>query len=693
MPSPRRTRPISSFSLVALTLLLTSLPASAQSRVDLRSRQTPLKDQGSRTTCITFSALAALEAAYKRAGYGNLDLSEEFANYMGKMNWLHPNWNSASGPAPQLGTLGAGFTEGGIGIFGGGNGTGYIKNLKYWLGVPLESYMPYRQSPYSQPYPARDPRWDVQTNTSNVNLDPINLSRRALTAPRYYGVNSFATMSATSTSAIEGALRKGYEVVWDFDVKTNYGTTWQYSSSASKGAHSMLIVGYDRTSASSANHYFICKNSWGSWQARNDGFTYISYDLLRRCGRSASYIASVKPAQTWPELAFLGRWNLCFDGHRGNLDIYHLPGASTAWFSELSVPHADRRVGTFRDNSGRMYRVNGIVSGNRLEFWFRGQSPNMCWDESRSFPYMSRRFIYYMIDPKKGEMAGWHHDNISTTPAYGGYARVPSTISGSNGFLNPVFDNNQPWEPENYLGLWNVAFDGTSGRVSFQERDDSLLSVGNRANYAGVKGEFIDGSSGRRYPLVAMVRRTRTADIYFDFTHATRGRVKFRGFMLSWQRGVFAGNAELNGSYRNGFYAYRTGTAITPGTVTNHGNGCFGSNGRLLHSLSPALFLGKKSVFYGFGGPSNGTGLMAFGIGRTNLLLPGTSCLLQINPVVTVPIQYGGTGKNQFPINLSSNRSMFGGRLYTQQVGLDPQANSHGLTLSNTLELTIGGYR
>ena len=58
---------------VAAVLLFLVLPnvAVAQTRVDLRPNQTSIKDQGGeRNTCTAFATIAALEAAYHRAGYG-----------------------------------------------------------------------------------------------------------------------------------------------------------------------------------------------------------------------------------------------------------------------------------------------------------------------------------------------------------------------------------------------------------------------------------------------------------------------------------------------------------------------------------------------------------------------------------------------------------------------------------------------
>src|SRR5205807_7582533 len=81
---------------VAAALLMAAFvspPAYGQARpnyVNLAAYQTPIKSQGRRSTCIVFASIAALEAAYSHAGYGQLDLSEQFLNHMGKMLWLKP---------------------------------------------------------------------------------------------------------------------------------------------------------------------------------------------------------------------------------------------------------------------------------------------------------------------------------------------------------------------------------------------------------------------------------------------------------------------------------------------------------------------------------------------------------------------------------------------------------------------------
>ena len=88
-------------SLLAMFLgLVLATDSRAQGRpafVDLRDQQTPIRNQGGRGTCFVHSVtVAAMEAALKRAGYGDLDLSEDAFTYFIKTFWLE------SSAAPKL---------------------------------------------------------------------------------------------------------------------------------------------------------------------------------------------------------------------------------------------------------------------------------------------------------------------------------------------------------------------------------------------------------------------------------------------------------------------------------------------------------------------------------------------------------------------------------------------------------------
>jgi hypothetical protein len=189
------------------------------------------------------------------------------------------------------------------------------------------------------------------------------------------------------------------------------------------------------------------------------------------------------------------------------------------------------------------------------------------------------------------------------------------------------------------------------------------------------------------------VLKSRPAEISITFTHTTRGSVRLRGYMLSWQRGVFAGDAYSRSSYSNGFYAWRTGVADIPGYLSHFGSGCAGSNGRLTQTVSGVPFLGKTSVFSVTWGPTNGAGVWAIGVRTTSFQMPGTSCLLRIDPLLSVPIRYSALGTMQTKVAMPNNRSLIGSGFYSQFAAFDKQANKGGLTTSNGAYLRVGGWK
>ena len=72
-----------------LACFLAAAPVQARpAAVDLSRWQTPVKNQWHRGNCFIHATVAAMEAAYLRAGHGDLDLSELFSDYMGQLFFL-----------------------------------------------------------------------------------------------------------------------------------------------------------------------------------------------------------------------------------------------------------------------------------------------------------------------------------------------------------------------------------------------------------------------------------------------------------------------------------------------------------------------------------------------------------------------------------------------------------------------------
>jgi Papain family cysteine protease len=515
-----------SFAIGAAALGVSTTTLRAAPRppyVNLARFQTPLKNQGSRTTCITFGAIAALEAAYLRAGYGALDLSEQFLNHVGKMTWLHYPWDDVLRRGEDAG-------ESQVGAFGGGGGAGYVEALASGLKVPLEQEMPYRNHDFTasdHPHLARawdDARFWTQRHMNDFNLDPRFLPRRATHAATYYSVRRFAKVAPNNADAIEAVLASGREVVWDFGV-ANTGQDariWQDCApgqpNCPNGGHCMLLIGYDRRYGDRAQHHFIAKNTWGR-TAHPDGYTRISYDYIRR-GYAAAYIIEVEPPGPWSAPHFFGRWNLSFDGHHGTLDIYHLPGASNWIFRANGIGVPDRRIGSFYDSEGKAYKVNGEIVGNRIGFFIDSANRYPRWDR-----LSGRNFVYYLTDDL---MSGVHTDPGGSV--WGGYARRGQ----------PYFRAAQtprPLSSRSYIGTWQALLDVELG--------NGTLRFDRESGGGTLTGSFTSARArNQTFPVSARVDPATGRQISLKIG-VTDGRNihSLVGYHLSHEAGTVAGHA------------------------------------------------------------------------------------------------------------------------------------------------------
>lgn len=398
--------------------------------VDLRPNQTPMKHQGGRGSCTYFGATAALEAAYKKAGYGNVDLSEEFWSFMGKALYIHPEW-------PDI--LGANYREN---QFAGTQGGGSLLWYGYGFRLPLEADVPYRDTDYDIPnWDSRDQR---EANDFNFSLFGSNVLR----APLYFGASSvtkFALERLRVAADYEQVLSLGFEVNINLSGPL-YG-----------GSHNVTLVGFDKRDASAP--VFFIKNSYGP--SGGDPRIYCErqpYAAVLNDAYAAEYLTDVTEPAAWDELAFLGRWKLTFDGHKGTLDIYHLPGVGNLPFD---APHVvDRRIGVFYDSAGKAFRVNGKVAGKTIEFWFDGATPNLPWSQ-----LSGRRFVY-RHDLNLNLMTGFHYDGDGSR--YGGYATKGRALAHGAPSLPTVFSLPN--------ATWDVLIGNLQGTVRFGPATGSTVA-------------------------------------------------------------------------------------------------------------------------------------------------------------------------------------------------------------------------
>lgn len=403
--------------------------------VDLRANQTPLKNQGGRGTCTYFGATAALEAAYKKAGHGTVNLSEEFWAIMSKALYIHPGW-------PEILAGGANYREN---QFAATQGGGSLRWLPTGFRIPTEADVPYRAQDYAPSH------WASQDQRVANDFNFSVFSRGVLQAARYYGARRATALTRLNEATeYEQALGLGFEV------------------SIHLHGHNVLLVGFDKTDPASPK--FFVKDSYGPMGGDPTiHCTLRPYDEILPAVYAAEYLSDVVTPSSWPELAFLGRWNLSFDGHRGVLDIYHLPGVGNLPFD---VPEtADRRIGVFYDAEGTAFRVNGAISGERIEFWFDGANRNLPWGRTSG-----RRFVY-SLDPSREVMTGLHQDPDGRR--FGGYARKGGAIAhgtpAASGFAGLAG------------ATWSVLIGNLEGQVRF-----------GAGSGAGTEGTLTAGSSPAR---------------------------------------------------------------------------------------------------------------------------------------------------------------------------------------------------
>ncbi len=404
-----------------------------QDKVDLRRNQSSLKHQApvrERGCCTFFGNLAVLEAAYKKRGYGELDLSEEFFTIMAKALYLHPVWSDIKNSNYRENQLG--------GLQGGGS----VDWLTIGLKVPLESNVPFKPAFEGPDY------WDTRDQRLADDFNNSLFTNAVLKSPLYYGASSAKQVPAAlqrSAAEYERLLNLGYEIDVDLNI-----------------AHNYVVVGYDKSAL--GGPVFFVKDSYETPGTRclRDCNT-IAYTSLLGMISDAHYITEVSEPSAFPELAFLGTWKLDFDGHKGRLDVYHIPGIHNPELFATNGGRSvtDRRIGVFYDEAGHAFRVNGTITGNRINFWFDLSSPNLRWDELKG------RSFSYVLNPAQDIMSGFHRDPDGKT--YGGYAVKGAYLDhGVSGALFSNFANNN----------WNLKWGTKSGFVRFVPGANSTTAGG-----------------------------------------------------------------------------------------------------------------------------------------------------------------------------------------------------------------------
>lgn len=226
--------------------------------------QTPIRDQGSRGTCVAFASMAGLEWYFKKAHSTTKDLSENHA-----YNMFMSKVGSTCMADPGIKTV---------------NAADYLRTDR----ICEESQSPYVNS----------------TSNACANIPAAcssNKKHGIVGAFKFYSPEFGGTGDevATNTSFLEALVNLGLPVVMGVYVA---GSDWSDGTAASGvidlqknangtpaapyGGHAMLLVGYNST-----DDYFIFKNSWGA-DSGHDGYFHLSYEYLQAYAKYGYVIIS-----------------------------------------------------------------------------------------------------------------------------------------------------------------------------------------------------------------------------------------------------------------------------------------------------------------------------------------------------------------------------------------------------------------
>ncbi len=264
-----------------LSTAFTATPSSLDWRSNSGNWMTPIRDQQSCGSCVSFASLATIEARMKiecRDASLQPDYSEAFLFFCGCGNCCGSGWNFA----PSL---------------------DFCKNT----GFAQESSWPYQPQ-------------DQACRSGIPIAGQISSWKRALSQEE-----RFESLSET------GPMIAGLAVYSDFS--SYQSGIYRQTSTTLDGYHAVCVVGYDK-----AEKYWICKNSWGPGWGENGYFrigfgesgidtTFPFYEVqlscteqepeVDRCRRYVPYLVRViRVASTNPSFRRCLKYYVCRTGPR-----------------------------------------------------------------------------------------------------------------------------------------------------------------------------------------------------------------------------------------------------------------------------------------------------------------------------------------------------------------------------------------
>lgn len=230
--------------------------------INLRSNQSAVKSQGKRGACTYFVMAALVESLLKKQTKKEIDVSEEYIAWAGKVKKALRSTEEDSSVAVNAATV-------------------------QDFGFMLEEDLPYEQSWF-------DPGLPCAGKRGTLNIDPICFSHKGPDAEKAKRINTnyqfiFEAVDSSSLDVVKTMSRfknpvtvsiLGHSKMWGDSGKTGELILTEAMKEECQNnrklcsSHAALIVGYDLT-----KKLFIIKNSWGEdWGDK--GFGTISFDYI-----------------------------------------------------------------------------------------------------------------------------------------------------------------------------------------------------------------------------------------------------------------------------------------------------------------------------------------------------------------------------------------------------------------------------
>lgn len=233
--------------------------------VDLKSDMTPAKDQADRGTCTFFTVIGLVESAVKKKMNVEVNLSEEYLNYVVKSQKSRSSLKEGSDPGFNL---------------------NYLNKAK--AGFLLERDWPYQPSWFGAKAPCKDfvsgnakapaECYSHQEPAKEIIAKSIPGENFEYFEYEDFSTNDLIKEIAKSKLPYSIVLPVNYDG-WPDDGVINYTEEMRQDCITKKaecGNHAVVITGYDLD-----KKVFFIKNSWGRKWGK-DGFGTLPFDFLDR---------------------------------------------------------------------------------------------------------------------------------------------------------------------------------------------------------------------------------------------------------------------------------------------------------------------------------------------------------------------------------------------------------------------------